>query len=254
MRRDVLELREFYAQPLGRAVRDLLSRKVGEAWGDAAGLDVLGLGYATPFLDRFAAARRVVAAMPRSPGGRDLARRRPQPGLSGRETRPCRSPTPCSTGSLSCTAWRKARPPAPCCARPGACWRRRAASSWSPPAAAACGRTPSGRPSATAARSPAASSRPWCARPTWSRSAWSQALYVPPLTPLARWADGFEQVGSRVWPGFAGLVLLEAVKRTFALKAKPVRARLANPLPGVLAPQPATVPAGMTHRRLRPRR
>ena len=79
--------------------------------------------------------------------------------------------------------------------------------------------------------------------------AWSQALYVPPWTPLTRWADGFEQVGSRLWPGSAGLVLLEAVKRTFAVKAKPVRARLTNPLPGVLAPQPAPAPAGMTHRR-----
>jgi hypothetical protein len=79
--------------------------------------------------------------------------------------------------------------------------------------------------------------------------AWSQALYMPPWAPLAGWADGFEQVGSRVWPGAAGLVLLEAVKRTFAVKARPVRAKLINPLPGVLSPAPA--PAGMTSRHVR---
>ena len=65
MRRDVLELRQFYATPLGRAAREMVSRKVLETWDDARDLDVLGLGYATPFLGSIRpAARRVVAAMP----------------------------------------------------------------------------------------------------------------------------------------------------------------------------------------------
>ena len=51
MRQGVLELREFYATPLGRVAREMVSRKVAEAWGDARGLDLLALGYATPFLD-----------------------------------------------------------------------------------------------------------------------------------------------------------------------------------------------------------
>ena len=51
MRLGVLTLREFYASPLGRATRTMVARKVTEAWGDSAGLDVLALGYATPFLD-----------------------------------------------------------------------------------------------------------------------------------------------------------------------------------------------------------
>jgi len=50
MRRDVLELRQFYASDLGRAARAMVGRKVIEAWGDAHGLDVLALGYATPFV------------------------------------------------------------------------------------------------------------------------------------------------------------------------------------------------------------
>ena len=69
MRRDVLELRQFYATPLGRAAREMVSRKVLETWDDARDLDVLGLGYATPFLGSIRpAARRVVAAMPAQQG------------------------------------------------------------------------------------------------------------------------------------------------------------------------------------------
>jgi SAM-dependent methyltransferase len=69
MRRDVLELRDFYASPLGAAAREALGAKLGEAWGDAHGLDVLGLGYATPWLEPLRpTARRTVAAMPASQG------------------------------------------------------------------------------------------------------------------------------------------------------------------------------------------
>ena len=50
MRRDVLDLRQFYASDLGRAARAMVERKLLEAWGDAGGLDLLALGYATPFV------------------------------------------------------------------------------------------------------------------------------------------------------------------------------------------------------------
>src|SRR4051812_21920058 len=69
MRRDVLDLRQFYASDLGRAARAMVGRKVLEAWGDAHGLDVLALGYATPFVSSARhTARRVVAAMPAQQG------------------------------------------------------------------------------------------------------------------------------------------------------------------------------------------
>src|SRR4051812_13466633 len=89
MRRDVLELRQFYASDLGRAARAMVSRKVVEAWGDTHGQDVLGLGYATPFLASFRPqARRVVAAMPAQQGvevwpsgGRNMAALTAEDGL-----------------------------------------------------------------------------------------------------------------------------------------------------------------------------
>ena len=69
MRRDVIELRDFYATRLGAAAREMVSRKVWEAWEGCSGLDVLGLGYATPYLEMWrATARRTLAAMPAAQG------------------------------------------------------------------------------------------------------------------------------------------------------------------------------------------
>jgi SAM-dependent methyltransferase len=66
--------------------------------------------------------------------------------------------------------------------------------------------------------------------------AWSRALYVPPVAGLARYAEGFEQLGARLWPQFAGLILLEAVKQTFAVKPKGLRAPARVFVPGALKP------------------
>ena len=68
MRRSIEELRTFYGEPAGALARRLLSRRLEDAWGEAAGCDVLGIGYATPWLDAFVGARRVVAAMPGGQG------------------------------------------------------------------------------------------------------------------------------------------------------------------------------------------
>ena len=58
---------------------------------------------------------------------------------------------------------------------------------------------------------------------------------------MAGWAEGFEQAGSRLWPRFAGLLLMEAVKQTFAVKPKGQRARVRGARP-VLAPVPGAQP------------
>jgi hypothetical protein len=60
----------------------------------------------------------------------------------------------------------------------------------------------------------------------------------------ARWAEGFEQVGAWLWPPFAGVILMEAVKQTFAVKPRASRARARVFAPGVLAPAPGGAPAG----------
>ena len=70
-------------------------------------------------------------------------------------------------------------------------------------------------------------------------TAWSRALYLPPAQLFTPWADAWEQAGSRLWPPFSGLILMEAVKQTFAVKARPVRAKARVFVPAL---QPAGVP------------
>lgn len=248
MRRDVLELRNFYASPLGAAAREMVGRKVVEAWSDGHGLDVLGLGYATPYLDALRAkARRVVAAMPAQqgvemwPGGR---------------------------GNLSCLADEFALP------LPNALFDRilcvHALEESDAPLQLLREVTrvlaPSGRAIlvvaarnglwSNAEATPFGHGRPYTRRQLESLlreadlepSGWTRALYVPPFNWAARWAEGFEQVGARLWPQFSGLILIEAVKQTFAVKPKGAKARVRVFAPGVL-PAPAG-PAPARSRRL----
>ena len=79
------------------------------------------------------------------------------------------------------------------------------------------------------------SREPTCSKASAQPAAWSRALYAPPLEWTAGWAEAFEQVGSRLWPQFSGVVLLEAVKQTFAVKPKAPRMRAKAP---VLRPLP----------------
>ena len=66
---DVVDLRHFYRTPLGRAAQRLIRRQVRAFWPSTAGMTVLGLGYATPYLVPFRGeAERVVAVMPAAQG------------------------------------------------------------------------------------------------------------------------------------------------------------------------------------------
>ena len=46
MRRSIDDLRTFYGEPTGALARQMLARRLEDAWGAANGNDVLGLGYA----------------------------------------------------------------------------------------------------------------------------------------------------------------------------------------------------------------
>ena len=48
---DVLELRQFYASPLGRQVQRVLARRLNDLAMPPAEARALGLGFATPWLD-----------------------------------------------------------------------------------------------------------------------------------------------------------------------------------------------------------
>ena len=65
MAQDVVDLRSFYASQLGEVARRLVLRLVRARWEDCTGLSMLGLGYATPYLDLFRPeAMRTLAFMP----------------------------------------------------------------------------------------------------------------------------------------------------------------------------------------------
>ena len=64
MQQDVIDLREFYARPLGGVVRHLITHRVRSLWRNVTGMSVFGLGYATPYLTVFKGeATRVGALM-----------------------------------------------------------------------------------------------------------------------------------------------------------------------------------------------
>lgn len=66
---DVVQVRAFYETALGEVARRLVSRLVRARWEDHAGLRVLGMGYATPYLGEFREkAQRVLAFMPATQG------------------------------------------------------------------------------------------------------------------------------------------------------------------------------------------
>ena len=62
---NVVDLRDFYATSLGIASRRMVHRQVRAIWPDVTGLNVLGFGFATPYLQSFVdEAARVCAVMP----------------------------------------------------------------------------------------------------------------------------------------------------------------------------------------------
>jgi SAM-dependent methyltransferase len=66
---DVNELRGFYASPLGDLARRLIGRVLRARWDNCAGLSLMGLGFAAPYLDRFREeAKRALAFMPAEQG------------------------------------------------------------------------------------------------------------------------------------------------------------------------------------------
>lgn len=66
---DIVELRDFYASPLGKLVRRLTMPRLKQLWPDAKDRSVVGLGYATPYLGAYRSeAERTLAFMPARQG------------------------------------------------------------------------------------------------------------------------------------------------------------------------------------------
>lgn len=68
MRPEVDDLQRFYASRQGQLARRLIHHQIRALWPDLTGCNVLGFGYAAPFLGGFDTALRSVALMPAEQG------------------------------------------------------------------------------------------------------------------------------------------------------------------------------------------
>lgn len=238
MRRGIDELRRFYGEPAGALVRRLLARRLADAWGEADNCDVLGIGYATPWLDAFVGARRVIAAMPAGQGAEQWPvagknrtllvddRRLPFPAGSFDRVLLIHALEEADDPSALLTEAVRAMAPAGriilATAARGGLWARAEATPFG-----------HGRPFTRGQLERLV--REVGLEPT----AWSQTLYAPPWGPLLPMADGLEQIGRRLIPGAAGVILLEATRHAYA-RARPVgqTRRVRSEATG-LTPQPA---------------
>ena len=241
MRRSVDDLNRFYATPEGAAAQRLVRRKIGDAWPDVRGLDVLGIGYCTPYLDGFSDARRILQAMPAAQGAEiwptDLKVRST---LVEEEALPF--PTALFDRILMVHALEESQAPHALLLE--------AARLLSPNGRLIVAVAARGGFWAHAEKTPFGYGQPY------SRSqlenairdaelepvAWSYALHVPPWRWLLGWANAFEAVVPRVWPLAGGLILMEAARRPFVANTVRASKSLLKELQEVLVPGQQPVP------------
>lgn len=218
MRVDVLALQRFYASPLGAAARRAGLRRLHALWPNLDGLDILGLGYAAPYLDGMrASARRVIAMMPAEQGAEPwpagervssvLAEESRLPFVDAIFDRVLLVHAVEETAALRPMLrelWRVMAPEGRLLVVAANRW-----SFWAQVGASPFGH---GRPFSRTQLAALLSDA------LFEPVASSRALYAPPSTwgPAIRMADAFERVGETLWPAFGGLVLMEAVKRLYA--------------------------------------
>ena len=222
---DVVDLRDFYQTVLGQVARRMIRRTIRVIWSDLHGLQLLGIGYATPFLSAISAAtERTVALMPASqgvlgwaPDGRNLVTLAEEGELPFADYSIDRVllvhalETSEAAGLLLKEVWRvlagggRLLVVAP--NRRGI-WARR-------------DRTPfgSGRPYTMSQLSHLLREELFTPLGT------ATALFVPPSyhRMILRAAPAWERIGKRWFPTFAGVVMIEAAKQIYA-KPSAIRA------------------------------
>jgi len=231
MRVDITALQRFYAAPLGRVAVRMTERRLTGLWPHADGLDVLGLGYPTPYLARFrAGARRVAIAMPQAQGAHAWPAGGEGAVCLSEETRlpfmdsvfdrvllvhmleETENPR-----TLLREIWRVTAPEGRILvvvANRAGLWAR-------------------------AEHTPFGHGRPYSrsqlarllSEAMFQPAARARAVYLPPVGWLSRLAYPFERAGGLLWPPFGGLLLMEAVKRLYAEPGEGVGQRVPAPQP-----------------------
>jgi SAM-dependent methyltransferase len=238
---DVVDLRNFYAHPLGTVARRFVSRGVRTRWTDTRGQRVLGIGYATPYLGLFREeAERCLAFMPAAQGVvKWPSARASLTALVEEHDLPLRDAE--ADRVLLVHALEMSHDPVGLLRE---VWR----------VLAAGGRLLAVIPNrrgvwARIDTTPFGQGRPYSRsqitmllRDAWfTPTGWGEALYVPPIP--RRWflrsAVAWERAGAMLWSPFAGVHIVEATKEVYrAIPARRERQRLMPALEPVLAPSP----------------
>ncbi|MEO9971300.1 MAG: class I SAM-dependent methyltransferase [Hyphomonadaceae bacterium] len=218
MRQDVTTLENFYTSPLGRAAAKTLSDRMQALWGNCVDEQILGIGFATPLLDRIGPDAEIkVAAMPAAQGALTWA-----PTASGVSTVLCdEMQLPFRDGMFSrilvMHGLEESHAPD---ALLRELWRIMA---------------PEGRLIVIAsnrlglwARSeatPFGHGRPWTRgqlaralnEAMFQTTAWTHGLHMPPTGwgPVLALHEGWEKVGETLSAVMGGVVLIEATKRLY---------------------------------------
>lgn len=239
---DVVDLRNFYGQPLGVMTRRLLGRAIRGRFDNVSGMRVLGLGYATPYLGVFREeAERCIAVMPAAQGVVRWPSAAPTLATLADETL-----LPLPTASMDRVVAVHALEMTPhAAAMLQEVWRVLA------PGGRLLAVVPNRRGVwARLDTTPFGNGRPFSRAQvvTLLREAlftpvgWSEALYAPPSRWFLQTAVAWERIGSRLSLPFSGVLVVEATKQLYrpAPVRKPSRVQVLEP-----ALEPVLVPGGI---------
>jgi SAM-dependent methyltransferase len=250
LRVDVLHLQRFYASRLGLVTQRMVARRLAALWPDADGLDMLGIGYPMPYLERFRAGARRAAAMAPAAQGAECW----PPDGRGMIVLTDESRLPFidsvfdrvlvvhaleeaeNAQAMLRELWRVMSPEGRLvviAANRLGLWARADATPFGH--GRPYNRSQLGRLLSDAMFEPLATAR---------------ALYLPPIGWAAKLAMPWERAGETLWPAFGGLLMMEAVKRFYAhtsprgRKIVPARAKSAQARCSVSLDRNGALPSG----------
>jgi SAM-dependent methyltransferase len=222
MQLDADDLVSFYDSSLGQVARRLVMRRIRLMWPEVRDMRVLGFGFATPYLSPFLGeAERVVALMPAQQGSIAWPENRPLTAVGEEGALPF--PDSMFDRILMVHGLEGTEAARPLMRQ---IWRVMA---------------PEGRllliaPNRASLwtqieRSPFANGGPFLRaqldillrKSLFRPERWDNALFLPPLKSrrLIRTGEGWEKFGRRLWPGLAGVHLVEASKSLAAVMPIP---------------------------------
>ncbi len=228
---DVVDIRDFYASPLGRMVARELGPTVRSLFTIDAGTRVLGFGFATPYLNDISGAERRLAFMPAGQGVIDW------PAGSASATALVEEDSlPLPDSSIDLVLLVHALEMSP---RPNALMAelRRVLTGGGRLVIVAPNRQ---GPWARSDISPFGFGRPYSrtqirslfAEAGFEAEVWTTGLHMPPTArrPLLGAARAIDRIGRVIWPAFAGVNVVSAVKRTVQVIGARAKLRLAPAL------------------------